>query len=50
VGWSRIYLGHHWLSDVAGGLLIGGCWATVVIVLHHFVVLKKRRWHRWLNV
>ncbi|MGB9036188.1 MAG: phosphatase PAP2 family protein [Paeniglutamicibacter sp.] len=50
VGWSRIYLGHHWLSDVAGGLLIGGCWATVVIVLHHFVVLKNRRWHRWLHV
>ncbi|RAX48826.1 phosphoesterase [Arthrobacter sp. AQ5-05] len=50
VGWSRIYLGHHWLGDVAGGLLIGGCWATVVIVLHHFVVLKNRRWHSWLNV
>ena len=50
VGWSRIYLGHHWLSDVAGGLLIGGCWATVVIALHHFVVLKNRHRHRWLNV
>ncbi len=50
VCWSRIYLGHDWLSDVAGGLLIGGCWATVVTVLHHFVVLRNRRWHRWLSV
>lgn len=50
VGWSRVYLGHHWLSDVLGGLLIGGCWAMVVILLHHFVLLRNRRRFSWLRL
>ncbi|WP_338868348.1 phosphatase PAP2 family protein [Spirosoma sp. SC4-14] len=33
VGFSRIYLGVHFLSDVLGGYLLGACWLLVGIVL-----------------
>ncbi|WP_457598400.1 VTT domain-containing protein [Hydrogenimonas sp.] len=39
IGFSRIYLGEHYLSDVYGGYLLGTLWAIAGIVL-----LK------WLNV
>lgn len=31
IGFSRLYLGVHWLSDVIGGYTIGACWLVVVV-------------------
>ena len=34
IGLSRIYLGHHWASDVLGGYALGGAWLLVLIELY----------------
>ncbi len=33
IGFSRIYLSAHWLSDVLGGFALGIFWTTLVILL-----------------
>ncbi|WP_338877446.1 phosphatase PAP2 family protein (plasmid) [Spirosoma sp. SC4-14] len=42
VGFSRIYLGVHFLSDVVGGYLLGACWLIVGIVLSEWQHTPKR--------
>jgi len=36
VSLSRIYLGHHWVSDIVGGLLLGGGMSFSAIAFLHF--------------
>ncbi|RRJ85850.1 phosphatase PAP2 family protein [Gulosibacter macacae] len=44
VAWSRIYLGHHWLTDVVGAMALGAAWAGVVILGHQtFSTVREYR-------
>lgn len=44
IGISRIYLGVHFPSDVAGGYIAGLIWVIFCIVLFHIIdLLRKRR-------
>lgn len=39
VGWSRVHLGAHYVSDVLGGLFIGAVWLQVIWL---FAIIKFR--------
>jgi membrane-associated phospholipid phosphatase len=40
IGFSRMYLGVHYMSDVAGGYLAGTVWLMVCIAGNEFVELR----------
>ncbi len=44
MGLSRVFLGHHWLTDVMVGWLLGAAWLVVVITAHRlFLTLRAAR-------
>jgi len=43
IGFSRLYLGVHYVSDVWGGYLIGALWLIIGISISEWLRLRKRR-------
>lgn len=45
IGLSRVFLGHHWLTDVMVGWVLGAAWLGVVVTAHRIFLTVRRSRH-----
>lgn len=44
MGLSRVYLAHHWLTDVMVGWTLGTAWLAVIITAHRLALFVTKAW------
>jgi membrane-associated phospholipid phosphatase len=42
IGASRVYLGHHWFTDVLAAIFLSGAWLALVITAHRLYLTARR--------